>query len=260
MTRSPGEEDVPEAATCPGRHQVLGCVPPGMPGTHFAVCFFLFQVSSAECVSLTNTHSSAIVKPRLSMSERQGSRGQPEGLSPRHRKSAEVLTAGVQAEAPQGNSPGACSLLLPNLTVARQLQAGGDQVVGTPALQYPVRVDRGGWNVTHSTDRRWQEGGKRGRQASWSEQTLFGGLFVQNHNTVLLLSAKGTSLRNMHLRPMTRAPLSLAPLDLSRCIKNYWGRQTSAYLQSQTNAKYASSARQSASCLLARVWPVRAAG
>lgn len=40
--------------------------------------------------------------------------------------------------------------------------------------------------------------------------------------------------------------LSLSSLGLNCRIKNYWGRQTLAYLQNQTKAKYASTARQSA--------------
>lgn len=36
---------------------------------------------------------------------------------------------------------------------------------------------------------------------------------------ITLLRARGTSLRNMHLRPMMRAPLSLAPHDLNGCRK-----------------------------------------
>lgn len=63
---------------------------------------------------------------------------------------------------------------------------------------------------------------------------------------IILLSAKGTSLRNMHLRSTDEEFLSVGFSHLNCCIKNYWGRQTLAYLQSQTNAKYASTAGQSA--------------
>lgn len=50
--------------------------------------------------------------------------------------------------------------------------------------QYPVQVQRGSWDVTHSPDRRQQEGSKLGRRESWAELARsVWGLSVQNPST-----------------------------------------------------------------------------
>lgn len=57
-----------------------------VPGSHFAVCFFLFKCSSAEDGPLADTHSSAMTRRGVERRARQRGRGASRGSLSQTRK------------------------------------------------------------------------------------------------------------------------------------------------------------------------------
>lgn len=100
------------------------------------------------------------------------------------------------------------------------------------------------------------ESGSQNRQTpARKEKEAKLGVLVRTHSKCLgtFMIRITAQITMLTATPQKHAPkvnrwvlLSLASLNLNCWIKNYWGRQTLAYLQSQTNTKYASTAKQSA--------------
>ena len=106
-----------------------------------------------------------------------------------------VLMMGGQAQAPWKTPKEGALALLPNLS-----QSPVSSRVTVLGAQYPVQVQRGSWDLTHSPDRRQQEGSKLGRRESWSELARgVWGLFVQNPST-------NHAARGQRHTPQKRAP------------------------------------------------------